>query len=66
MPVAQRVGGISNIVASMRPGQTAPECLEAQEHARREIHCFNEAGADCPGMPGEVAGQRRRETAALQ
>ena len=38
--------------ASMRPGQTAPECLHAQFRAtRRNVACFNEAGADCPGMP---------------
>ena len=38
-------------IASMRPGQTAPECDPRFGSARGTRACFNEAGADCPGMP---------------
>ena len=34
----------------MRPGQTAPECIDAEPHASGFVSRFNEAGADCPGM----------------
>ena len=37
--------------ASMRPGQTAPECWTRWARSCRIGGCFNEAGADCPGMP---------------
>ena len=37
--------------ASMRPGQTAPECARRGGQHQRAAACFNEAGADCPGMP---------------
>ena len=36
--------------ASMRPGQTAPECHEARVSLGVSRTRFNEAGADCPGM----------------
>ena len=38
-------------IASMRPGQTAPECAACPENQTRSATRFNEAGADCPGMP---------------
>ena len=38
------------ILASMRPGQTAPECNHTSKQKRIQQCCFNEAGADCPGM----------------
>ena len=35
----------------MRPGQTAPECLDVDTlKGRHKVKSFNEAGADCPGM----------------
>ena len=34
----------------MRPGQTAPECACADGVSAKAGRCFNEAGADCPGM----------------
>ena len=36
--------------ASMRPGQTAPECRSSVRPTLPTRRCFNEAGADCPGM----------------
>ena len=44
---------ISINCASMRPGQTAPECAEMAARFERGPTRFNEAGADCPGMPLE-------------
>ena len=41
-------------VASMRPGQTAPECRYDASVARQHDRGFNEAGADCPGMQVEI------------
>ena len=38
--------------ASMRPGQTAPECSALSFSLQAKAAGFNEAGADCPGMPG--------------
>ena len=38
-------------MASMRPGQTAPECPKRETISREAQIRFNEAGADCPGMP---------------
>ena len=38
----------------MRPGQTAPECRPSQQPAGLPLACFNEAGADCPGMPNTI------------
>ena len=35
----------------MRPGQTAPECSSDLLYCRLVRSGFNEAGADCPGMP---------------
>ena len=35
----------------MRPGQTAPEFRHGNGNHRRIILRFNEAGADCPGIP---------------
>ena len=35
----------------MRPGQTAPECQAGNQRASTRHKGFNEAGADCPGMP---------------
>ena len=40
--------------ASMRPGQTAPECVNAQLISQKSRMGFNEAGADCPGMPART------------
>ena len=37
-------------LASMRPGQTAPECTMSMATSKRWKDSFNEAGADCPGM----------------
>ena len=37
----------------MRPGQTAPECHRLGESERFQSRRFNEAGADCPGMPSD-------------
>ena len=37
--------------ASMRPGQTAPECAAFPQQQQLGKPSFNEAGADCPGMP---------------
>ena len=37
--------------ASMRPGQTAPECSRPRYVLLCSRAGFNEAGADCPGMP---------------
>ena len=37
--------------ASMRPGQTAPVFPFRRWKAFRRRHGFNEAGADCPGIP---------------
>ena len=34
----------------MRPGQTAPECSGLGWRISSRRICFNEAGADCPGM----------------
>ena len=34
----------------MRPGQTAPECSTSGTFGCGTPACFNEAGADCPGM----------------
>ena len=45
------------MLASMRPGQTAPECVGGGRHDGATLVAFNEAGADCPGMPG---GRPRR------
>ena len=47
-------------MASMRPGQTAPEC--AAQHSRYMTidNGFNEAGADCPGMR-PLRGKPRRK-----
>ena len=43
--------------ASMRPGQTAPECL-VYRLGRVSVRLgFNEAGADCPGMLARTARQ---------
>ena len=36
--------------ASMRPGQTAPECGRCGRRGAKPAERFNEAGADCPGM----------------
>ena len=41
----------------MRPGQTAPECCSARSWAGNSGFCFNEAGADCPGMLRALPGQ---------
>ena len=35
----------------MRPGQTAPECAGLTASGGMTPIGFNEAGADCPGMP---------------
>ena len=35
----------------MRPGQTAPECRNHRRKIIARVARFNEAGADCPGMP---------------
>ena len=35
----------------MRPGQTAPECPIIVAQPQIRSFGFNEAGADCPGMP---------------
>ena len=35
----------------MRPGQTAPECGDGDDPQSGGRFGFNEAGADCPGMP---------------
>ena len=35
----------------MRPGQTAPECGQIRQPVGFPNLGFNEAGADCPGMP---------------
>ena len=40
--------------ASMRPGQTAPECGGCRCLASGASTSFNEAGADCPGMPAHA------------
>ena len=37
-------------LASMRPGQTAPECCRNSPPSLLRESSFNEAGADCPGM----------------
>ena len=37
--------------ASMRPGQTAPVFRPPHRPPRPCRPCFNEAGADCPGIP---------------
>ena len=42
--------------ASMRPGQTAPECDISSGRVRVKNSGFNEAGADCPGMPRRAKG----------
>ena len=46
----------------MRPGQTAPECRYLIISEVQTDACFNEAGADCPGMRGS---RPRQETAAI-
>ena len=45
------IRGEGTAVASMRPGQTAPECRRRPDAVRNLLGGFNEAGADCPGMP---------------
>ena len=37
----------------MRPGQTAPECKLTIVTMLLTQGGFNEAGADCPGMPSD-------------
>ena len=44
----------------MRPGQTAPECASSRAVRDGRSTGFNEAGADCPGMPDEMAAALRR------
>ena len=41
--------------ASMRPGQTAPECFGISDPLCLKFSSFNEAGADCPGMLSRTA-----------
>ena len=61
---AERPPEGGKIDASMRPGQTAPEC--GQLHCQPDLcrQCFNEAGADCPGMPALSAVRMDRFPAA--
>ena len=48
----------------MRPGQTAPECVFAGHWAGSSSICFNEAGADCPGMPSRQGYRFFRQAVA--
>ena len=50
--------------ASMRPGQTAPECHWRPLSASFFATCFNEAGADCPGMRHDPAASARTQSDA--
>ena len=50
--------------ASMRPGQTAPECIQVNATPSNSPSSFNEAGADCPGMPVGLIRQREYPFAA--
>ena len=50
--------------ASMRPGQTAPECLLHRNFICYRRLGFNEAGADCPGMPVHVVLHRQNRSPA--
>ena len=51
--------------ASMRPGQTAPECLMPPRMRLYLRVCFNEAGADCPGMRAEVISDMQENAAGF-
>ena len=44
----------------MRPGQTAPEFAPARLVSQPPPARFNEAGADCPGIPKQAVNGKSR------